>query len=149
MKNLFRKTYLFYLPVLLILFTTCDEEIDECNKTDLGVNAKNITIKVYAYFTKDDKPVEKQNVIIEFHKIACGSDKYKVGGDFTFRGTTNADGIYQNGIVGYSIRNIKDRIIVIISYDKGGNIFEQAEYHEYTEDDFKNGLNNFSFTIRL
>ncbi|MEN8116534.1 MAG: hypothetical protein ABFS16_06115 [Bacteroidota bacterium] len=144
MRKILKPGAFLFLLISSIFLTTCDifEDADDpCNDTDFKIS-KTRSITVSTSWLSDDNNsinINDLDVRIEFHKIACGFDEYKPGGDFTFTGVTNEDGVYTSGRVNYNIRNSNDRIILIISRQRNG-IWEQVEYEEfsYREDDFGN-----------
>ena len=149
MKKKSKTTTLFFSLILFFSLTTCDilENDDPCDDTAFKISG-NAGFHVSAWWKDaatnmpiDDSSLEAR---IEFHKIACGSDEYKPGGDFTFTGFTDEDAQFWSGQVNYNIRNSKDRIILIISYHKNDGTWQQVEYEEFTysEDDFNGGFHN-------
>jgi len=151
MKIPIKKFILLLSLFILISNINCNitEKFDPCDSTTLRAGYQiTSNIIVRAFLTQDDKPISFQQVMIEFHKIECGSEEYKKGGDIVFRGVTDSDGIFQNGSAVYNIRNSNDRIIVIVSIKKNSN-WEQTEYHEYGSANLKNGDNFLSYTIYI
>ena len=157
MKIPIKKFILFLLVVLLISLNTCDivDNNDPCDRTAFNIS-QTLKLKVNTKWIKEANNLnaDGENVRIEFHKIACGFDEYKPGGDITFTGVTDPDGYYISGFASYNIRNSGDKVIIIISR-KINEVWKQVNHEEYSfiEEDFNGNAwadhLTMSYTFRL
>lgn len=141
-----KKLILFVLVISLISLTTCDilKDDDPCDKTAFKISGSlSLTVHVDWIDGRTNKPFTGSGLQsrVEFHKIACGFDEYKPGGDFTFTGFPNENGRFMSGTPNYNIRNSNDRIKIIISYNFDNKGWMQVSQTEltYSEKDFQSG----------
>ncbi|MDB4584341.1 hypothetical protein N9164_14405 [Draconibacterium sp.] len=147
MKKILKFKPFFFSIILLFTLTTCDyffgeEDETECDKTAFS-STKTYKTQFMVKIMYNDHvnivniPLSGEQVKIEFHKIACGFDSYKPGGDFEYVGKTDNAGEFYSGAVSYQVRNSNDVFITIISH-RSSNSYpwieafnEQLSFNKY------------------
>jgi len=113
MKPSFKKIVPVLFLFIFTILSDCDILVssDKCDATVLNPSI-NVTLKANVHFTQIGKNVPYESAKVIFHKLACGEDDYKPGGDFEFYGNTNSEGAFTSGIVNYNLRNEMDEIVI-------------------------------------